>query len=195
VSDLFKLTYHGDDPADLYDLSKKWGISMERLQYLAKCPTNRSKTFIPDYDKFTGQDRTNAVCCRLIFRQGWTHYEAAKKLGMSANKLTRWLNAKGIVWPDGCKRKATWGGRAAAMTRMEGNLLGSTKANDPDASPVPGRIKRGSGKEYAYKAKAEGLTLSEASRKYGINICTLFCACKKYRIKLPKGRCGPTSKK
>jgi hypothetical protein len=81
------------------------------------------------------------------------------------------------------------------MTRMEGNLLGSTKANDPDASLVPGRINRGSGKEYAYKAKAEGLTLSEASRKFGINICTLFCACKKYRIKLPKGLRGRPPKK
>ena len=189
MSNLLKLAHEGDEPADLYDLSKKWGINMERLQFLAACPKDRSKSFINNYEKFTGKDREYAVACRLVFRQGWTHYEAAEKLNVSPNKVTRWLKAKGIVWPDGCKRKADWGGPLGAQIREAGNLLGSTKANDPDSSPIPGkpkRIKKGIAGEVVIKAHKEGLTIKQASLKYGIKYITLWMAARKNNLKFPQ---------
>jgi hypothetical protein len=169
--DPFIFSGYGDEPGDLYDLSKKWGISPDRLKFLARCPSGIHRTWLKDQGKWTPEEKRLAASCRLAYRQNFTAHEAAE---MAKEKV-------GATWPAGCRRKLAWGGGTTLNARREGgNLLAS------NIKPTPKRKTTASVEQTLLQARACGLTLREAAEKSGIPYPTLYGASRRLGLTIAK---------
>ena len=179
--DPFIFSGYGDEPGDLYDLSKKWGISPDRLKFLARCPSGIHRTWLKDQGKWSPEEKRLAASCRLAYRQNFTAHEAAEMAKVKVEVINAFLEKVGATWPAGCRRKLAWGGGTTLNARREGgNLLAS------NIKPTPKRKTTASVEQTLLQARACGLTLREAAEKSGIPYPTLYGASRRLGLTIAK---------
>ncbi|MCH9839268.1 hypothetical protein K0U83_26640, partial [bacterium] len=110
---------YGSEPGDIYDLAKKWGMTPERLTFLANCPQGIHRKFLKEEAAWSTEEKRLATQCRHAHRQGFTAYEAAEYAKVELGVVTAFLAKVGVTWPGGCRRKLSWGGSLPAGKRSD----------------------------------------------------------------------------
>jgi hypothetical protein len=175
------LAGYGDTPSDLYDLSKKWGMSPDRLKFLSRCPSGIHRNWLKDQKTWTPEEKRIAGQCRLAYRQNFTAHEAAEMAKVKLEVVNAFLEKVGATWPAGCRRKLAWGGGSTLNARREGgNLLA------PNVKATPKRKTADSVEQTLLQARACGLSLKEAAAKSGIPYQTLYAACRRLGLVIAK---------
>ena len=150
---------------ELAEMSKAWGVSIERLRFLATCPHYDSKPHIR-VDAFKDPtDKKLATAIREAIRGSWLPADAAKIAKVPLSTIEAFVCRHGIIWPPGCRRrltgKRTFGG-------VEENLL------------AKGKI---SMKEAVRLGVAQGLTARETSEKYDFSTPGLYHAAERLGLR------------
>lgn len=171
---------YGAEPGDIYDLAKKWGMTPERLTFLANCPQGIHRQFLKEQADWTAEEKRLASQCRLAYRQGFTAHEAAEYAKVELGVLTAFLERVGVTWPLGCRRKLSWGGSLPAGKRSDYGAKpvgGANLIKTKDGRTI--RIKDTAAYEAAKKAYDLGINLRQAERKFDISYSRLYIAAKK----------------
>lgn len=185
TSDLF--AGYGSEPGDIYDLAKKWGMTPERLTFLANCPQGIHRQFLKDQPDWTTEEKRLANQCRLAYRQGFTAYEAAEYAKVELGVVTAFLAKVGVTWPAGCRRKLSWGGSLPAGKRSDYGTKAVNGANlikGKDGRTL--RIKDTAAYEAAQKAYDLGLNVRQAEKQFGISYSRIYIAAKKLGLKIAR---------
>jgi hypothetical protein len=167
---------YGAEAGDIYDLAKKWGMTPERLTFLANCPQGIHRQFLKEQADWSTEDKRLASQCRLAYRQGFTAHEAAEYAKVELGVVTAFLERVGATWPAGCRRKLSWGGSLPAGKRSDYGF-GLQKMKAKDGKTI--RVFSTTAYEAVKKAHDLGINLRQAERKYGISYSTLYVAAKK----------------
>ena len=179
---------YGSEPGDIYDLAKKWGMTPERLTFLANCPQGIHRQFLKEQADWSTEEKRIAVQCRLAYRQGFTAYEAAEYAKVELGVITAFLAKVGVTWPAGCRRKLSWGGSLPAGKRSDygtkAPVGGANLFKTRDGRTL--RIKEPESYEAALKAHDLGITLREAEKRFGISYTRLYIAAKKMGLKIAR---------
>ena len=178
---------YGAEAGDIYDLAKKWGITPERLTFLANCPQGIHRQFLKEQADWTTEDKRLATQCRLAYRQGFTAHEAAEYAKVELGVVTAFLERVGVTWPLGCRRKLSWGGSLPAGKRSDYGTKpvgGANLIKSKDGRTL--RIKEPESYEAAKKAFDLGITLREAEKRFGISYTRLYIAAKKLGLKIAR---------
>ena len=178
---------YGSEPGDIYDLAKKWGMTPERLTFLANCPQGIHRLFLKEQADWSTEEKRIAVQCRLAYRQGFTAHEAAEYAKVELGVITAFLAKVGVTWPAGCRRKLSWGGSLPAGKRSDygtGPRNGANLIKGKDGRTL--RIKEPESYEAAQKAHDLGITLREAEKRFGISYTRLYIAAKKMGLKIAR---------
>ena len=143
---------------ELEEMSRCWGVSIDRLRFLATCPHYDSKPHIR-VDQFKDPyDRHMAKAIREAIRASWLPADAAKIAKVTVKEMEAFICRHGIIWPAGCRRRKA-GKRA--FGGVEENLL------------AKGKI---SMKEAVRLGIEQGLTAKETSEKYDFSTPGLYHA-------------------
>jgi hypothetical protein len=181
---------YGSEPGDIYDLAKKWGMTPERLTFLANCPQGIHRKFLKEEAAWSTEEKRLATQCRHAHRQGFTAYEAAEYAKVELGVVTAFLAKVGVTWPGGCRRKLSWGGSLPAGKRSDygtapkGPVGGANLFKTRDGRTL--RIKEPASYEAAQKAHDLGITLREAEKRFGISYTRLYIAAKKMGLKIAR---------
>jgi hypothetical protein len=179
---------YGSEPGDIYDLAKKWGMTPERLTFLANCPQGIHRQFLKEQADWSTEEKRLATQCRLAYRQGFTAYEAAEYAKVDLGVITAFLAKVGVTWPAGCRRKLSWGGSLPAGKRSDygtkAPVGGANLFKTRDGRTL--RIKEPESYEAALKAHDLGITLREAEKRFGISYTRLYIAAKKMGLKIAR---------
>ena len=145
-------------------MSKAWGVSVERLRFLATCPHYDSKPHIR-VDAFKDPtDRRIAKAIREAIRGSWTPADAAKIAGMDLKVIEAFICRHGIIWPPGCRRRLEWGRGTTHAHRLEEerqNLLAKGKPSMLEAAKMGVEM---------------GLTAKEAAERFGFSTPGMYNA-------------------
>jgi hypothetical protein len=142
---------------ELAEMSRAWGVSIDRLRFLATCPHYDSKPHIRVDDFKDPTDKHIAKAIREAIRGSWTPEDAAKIGKVTIKTIEAFVCRHGIIWPPGCRRRLEWGRGTTHTHRLNeehANLL------------AKGRLTMA---EAAAKGIAEGLTAKETADKYGFS--------------------------
>ena len=179
---------YGSEPGDIYDLAKKWGMTPERLTFLANCPQGIHRQFLKEQADWTTEEKRLATQCRLAYRQGFTAHEAAEYAKVELGVITAFLERVGVTWPAGCRRKLSWGGSLPAGKRSDygtkAPVGGANLFKTRDGRTL--RIKEPESYEAAQKAHDLGITLREAEKRFGISYTRLYIAAKKMGLRIAR---------
>jgi len=149
------------DDDELKHLALKWGMSVDRLRFLKACPHMDRAGFVKAAS-FEGRDRVIAEAINKAIRQSWLPIDAAKIAKVRRKTIDEFVAKHGIKWPEGCRRRLTWGGGGTQVYQQaerEANLLASRGITLKDA------VRRG---------VAEGLTAKETAEKYNFAVNGMF---------------------
>lgn len=184
-SDIF--AGYGSEPGDIYDLAKKWGMTPERLTFLANCPQGIHRQFLKDQPDWTTEEKRLANQCRLAYRQGFTAHEAAEYAKVDLGVVTAFLEKVGVTWPAGCRRKLSWGGSLPAGKRSDYGtkaVNGAHLIKTEDGRTL--RIKDLEAYEAAQRAYNLGLNVRQAEKHFGISYSRIYIAAKKLGLKIAR---------
>ena len=158
---------------ELAEMSKAWGVSVDRLRFLATCPHYDSKPHIRVDDYKDPTERHIAKAIREAIRGSWLPLDAAKIGNVSLKEIEAFVCRHGIIWPPGCRRRLEWGKGTTHTHRLNEehtNLL------------AKGRI---SMTEAAARGVAEGLTAKETADKYGFSAPGMYNAAVRKGLRFP----------
>ena len=88
---------------ELAEMSTAWGVSIDRLRFLATCPHYDSKPHIRVDDFKDPTDRHIAKAIREAIRGSWLTADAAKIAGVTLKTIEAFVCRHGIIWPPGCR--------------------------------------------------------------------------------------------
>jgi hypothetical protein len=142
---------------ELREMSTAWGVSIDRLRFLATCPHYDSKPHIRVDDYKDPTDRHIAKSIREAIRGSWLTADAAKIAGVTLKTIEAFVCRHGIIWPPGCRRRLEWGRGTTHTHRLNdehSNLLAKGRLTMAQA---------------AAQGIAEGLTATETAIKFGFS--------------------------
>jgi len=142
---------------ELEEMSRCWGVSVDRLRFLATCPHYDSKPHIRVDDFKDPTDKQIAKAIREAIRGSWLPSDAAKIGKVTLKTIEAFVCRHGIIWPPGCRRRLEWGRGTTHTHRLNeehNNLLAKGRLTMAQA---------------AAKGIAEGLTAKETADKYGFS--------------------------
>lgn len=142
---------------ELAEMSTAWGVSIDRLRFLATCPHYDSKPHIRVDDYKDPADRNIAKAIREAIRGSWLTADAAKIAGVTLGTVEAFVCRHGIIWPPGCRRRLEWGRGTTHAHRLNYehlNLLAKGRLTMAQA---------------AAQGIAEGLTAGETAIKFGFS--------------------------
>lgn len=158
------------DDDELKHLAAKWEMSVDRLRFLKACPHMDRAGYVKVAD-FKGRDKVIANAIREAIRQSWMPIDAAKIAKVRRKTIDEFVAKHGIKWPEGCRRRLTWGGGGTQVYQQaekEANLLASRGITLKDA------VRRG---------VAEGLTAKETAEKYNFAVNGMFNTARRMGLK------------
>jgi hypothetical protein len=156
---------------ELAEMSTAWGVSIERLRFLATCPHYDSKPHIRVDDFKEPADRHIAKAIREAIRGSWTPADAAKIANLPLGTIEAFICRHGIIWPPGCRRRLEWGRGTTHTHRLNdehANLLAKGKLTMAQA---------------AAKGVAEGLTAKETADRFGFSAPGMYNAAVRQGLK------------
>ena len=156
---------------ELAEMSTAWGVSIERLRFLATCPHYDSKPHIRVDDFKEPADRHIAKAIREAIRGSWTPADAAKIAKLPLPTIEAFICRHGIIWPPGCRRRLEWGRGTTHTHRLNdehANLLAKGKLTMAQA---------------AAKGVAEGLTAKETADRFGFSAPGMYNAAVRQGLK------------
>lgn len=142
---------------ELAEMSKAWGVSVERLRFLATCPHYDSKPHIRVDDYKDPTERHIAKAIREAIRGSWLPSDAAKIAKVEPSVIEAFVCRHGIIWPPNCRRRLEWGRGTTHAHRLEEerrNLLAKGKPSMLEAAKM---------------GVEQGLTAKEAAEKFGFS--------------------------
>jgi len=149
---------------ELAEMSTAWGVSIDRLRFLATCPHYDSKPHIRVDDYKDPTDRHIAKAIREAIRGSWLTADAAKIAGVTLKTIEAFVCRHGIIWPPGCRRRLEWGRGTTHTHRLNdehSNLLAKGRLTMAQA---------------AAQGIAEGLTATETAIKFGFSAPSMYNA-------------------
>lgn len=149
---------------ELAEMSTAWGVSIDRLRFLATCPHYDSKPHIRVDDYKDPTDRHIAKAIREAIRGSWLTADAAKIAGVTLKTIEAFVCRHGIIWPPGCRRRLEWGRGTTHTHRLNdehSNLLAKGRLTMAQA---------------AAQGIAEGLTATETAIKFGFSAPGMYNA-------------------
>ena len=158
---------------ELAEMSKAWGVSVDRLRFLATCPHYDSKPHIRVDDYKYPADRNIAKAIREAIRGSWLPADAAKIGNVSLKEVEAFVCRHGIIWPPGCRRRLEWGRGTTHTHRLNeehSNLLAKGRLTMAQA---------------AAHGIAEGLTAGETAAKFGFSAPGMYNAAVRQGLRFP----------
>jgi len=140
---------------ELAEMSKAWGVSVDRLRFLATCPHYDSKPHIRVDDYKDPAERNIAKAIREAIRGSWLPADAAKIGKVTLKEIEAFVCRHGIIWPPNCRP------RLGLHGRNRSNLLANGRLTMAQA---------------AAKGIAEGLTATETALKYNMSAPGMYNA-------------------
>lgn len=178
------MTAPTDDELDA--MANAWGMSKERLAFLAACPHFDGRGYINVY-KVHGPDRLMARSINKALHGSWLPADAAKIHGCTEADILAFCERINYRWPEGCRPRLEWGG---ATTH---NHLRAEKGQNllaRDRTPVIEAVRHGSGLGWTAARTAQHFNLSSAglyhvAKRLGLRFAKSKTRAKRKQAKTP----------